>query len=71
MTAKTATPQAPFGAITAHRLASLAFDLVDGFRRWRETRRTVTELRALTRTQLDDIGLTPGDVEQFARTGRF
>ena len=56
----------PFGAITTHRIVSFANEMFDRYRTWTETRRTVATLRSLTAEQLEDIGLTPGDIEDFA-----
>ena len=56
----------PFGAITAHRTVAAVSNALAAFREWREARRTVTELRKLSPRQLDDIGLTPDDIERFA-----
>ena len=43
--------------------------IVDDFRRWRRYRRTVNELSALTRRELDDLGIRPNDIEFVARSG--
>lgn len=40
------------------------------YRRWREQRRTVTELSRLSPRQLDDIGISPYEIEDAAR-GKF
>ncbi len=40
------------------------------FRRWRTYRRTVNELSRLTARQLEDIGISPYEIEDAAR-GRF
>jgi uncharacterized protein YjiS (DUF1127 family) len=37
------------------------------YRRWREQRRTVTELSRLSTRQLEDIGLAPYQIEDAAR----
>jgi len=64
--ANTYTATVPFGAITVHRVVSAFSTLVAKIATWNETRRTVNALRVLTPAQLDDIGLTPADVEDFA-----
>ena len=64
------TPVAPFGAITIHRVVTAISGVVGTLRAWNDTRRTINALRALSPAQLDDIGLTPGDVENFGRKGR-
>jgi uncharacterized protein YjiS (DUF1127 family) len=61
----------PLGAITTHRLVSGALDLVARFRAWNEKRRTVRILEGLSARQLDDIGLTRGDIDRMIETGRF
>ena len=61
------TPVAPFGAITIHRVVTALSGVVGTLRAWNDRRRTVNALRALNPAQLDDIGLTPGDVENFGR----
>jgi uncharacterized protein YjiS (DUF1127 family) len=40
------------------------------FRRWRDQRRTVSELSRLSARQLEDIGLNPYEIEDAAR-GKF
>jgi len=56
---------APFGAITVHRIITAVSDIAITLRAWNETRRTIAVLRSLSPAQLDDIGLTRGDVEDF------
>lgn len=63
------TPAAPFGAITVYRITSALTGVADRVRAWHDTRRTVKALRGLNARQLDDIGLTPADVEHFAEHG--
>lgn len=65
------TQTAPFGAITVHRIVRAFAKAAEAFRQWREVRRTVNALRRLTPAQLDDIGLTPADVEEIARRGHL
>jgi uncharacterized protein YjiS (DUF1127 family) len=40
------------------------------YRRWRERRRTVSELSRLSARQLEDIGIMPYEIEDAAR-GKF
>ena len=61
---------APFGAITVHRILTAVSDMTATLQAWNETRRTVAALRSLSAAQLDDIGLTPADVEEFGSKGR-
>ena len=56
---------APFGAITIHRIITVVSDMAPTLRTWNDTRRTVNVLRSLSPAQLDDIGLTRGEVEDF------
>lgn len=60
------TPELPMGAITVHRVVTAFSGVATRVREWNEARRTVKALRALSAKQLDDIGLTPSDVEEFA-----
>ena len=69
MTDMSITPTAPFGAITAHRIISGFESMLETVRTWNEARRTVAILRSLSAAQLDDIGLTPADVEDMGRNG--
>ena len=65
--AYTVQPNAvPFGALTVHRIVTAVSNAVTTFQRWQQTRRTVAELRRLSPRQLDDIGLTPADVQKLA-----
>ena len=61
---------APFGAITVHRILTAVSEMTATLQAWNETRRTVAVLRSLSAAQLDDIGLTPADVEEFGSKGR-
>jgi uncharacterized protein YjiS (DUF1127 family) len=64
------TAAAPFGAITIHRMVTAVSGVAENLRAWNETRRTINALRALSPAQLDDIGLTRSQVEDFGRKGR-
>ena len=44
--------------------------IANDLRRWRDYRRSVSELSKLTPRQLDDIGLAPYEIEDAAR-GRY
>ena len=61
----------PLSTQVAHRTITWANDALARVRRWREVRRTVRILSALDSEQLDDLGLTRGDIERFARRGHF
>jgi uncharacterized protein YjiS (DUF1127 family) len=60
------TPELPMGAITVHRVVTAISGVAGRVRAWNDARRTVKALRALSPKQLDDIGLTPADIEDFA-----
>ena len=68
-TTYTRTAVAPFGAITVHRVVTAISGVFDKLRAWNDTRRTIVILRALSAAQLDDIGLTRADIEDFGRKG--
>lgn len=61
----------PLSTHASHVLVTRANDLLARFARWRAVRRTVRILSALDAEQLDDLGLTRGDIELFARRGYF
>jgi uncharacterized protein YjiS (DUF1127 family) len=64
------TAAAPFGAITIHRIVTAIYGVAGSLRAWNETRRTLHALRALSPAQLDDIGLSRADVEEFGNRSR-
>jgi uncharacterized protein YjiS (DUF1127 family) len=45
-------------------------DVFGSFRKWRNYRRTVTELSALSNRELDDLGINRGDIPHVARHTR-
>ena len=45
-------------------------DLMGSYRQWRNYRRTVNELSALTGRELNDLGIARGDIERIARGGK-
>ena len=61
----------PLSTHVAHTLVSRGANVLARFQRWQEVRRTVRLLSALDSDQLDDLGLTRGDIESFARRGHF
>lgn len=67
--AKVITAAAPFGAITIHRIVTAVMGVAARIRSWNDYRRTINALRALTPDQLDDIGLTQADIENFGSKG--
>jgi uncharacterized protein YjiS (DUF1127 family) len=42
-------------------------DLINRFQRWRRYRTTVRELQNLTSRELQDLGLSRGDIHRVAR----
>ncbi len=58
----------PLGAVAAFRVVSFAERALDVFRAWRSAKATAVELSALSDSQLEDIGLTRGDIPGVART---
>lgn len=60
------TQPVPFGGLTTHRIVTVFWNALAELRRWNHLRRTVAELRRLSPRQLDDIGLTPADVQRLA-----
>ena len=61
----------PLSTQAAHSVITWASGVVARVQRWQEVRRTVRILSALEPEQLDDLGLTRGDIELFARRGHF
>lgn len=57
-----ATQPVPFGALTTHRFVTSLLRGAAAVRRWNETRHTVAQLRRLSPSQLEDIGLTRADL---------
>ena len=45
-------------------------NMIGSFRKWRNYRRTVTELSSLTNRELDDLGINRGDISFVARNIR-
>lgn len=48
-------------------LSASVYNLVQRFDDWRTYRRTVSELRSLSMSQLADLGLHAGDIRRAAR----
>ena len=44
-------------------------NVVDNYRRWRRYRRTINELDALTARELNDLGISRGDIRSIAWNG--
>ena len=64
MTVYTATHAPRAGAAS---LFSVAAEMVGDLRRWNLRRKAAAELRALNRSQLNDIGLDGVDLDDYAR----
>jgi len=63
----TYTPAAaPLGAVTIHRIVSAVSDLAVAIRDWNDARRTAAALSRLNADQLEDIGLTQGDIRRMS-----
>ena len=45
-------------------------NMIGSFRKWRNYRRTVTELSSLSNRELDDLGINRGDINFVARNIR-
>lgn len=60
----TVAPSAIFAYRAVHTLSGLVSDVI----RWNEARRTRAALSRLSAHELDDIGLTRGDVANFGIT---
>lgn len=54
-------------AVFAEAVSRGAYRLVSTFTEWNDARRTRNALMALTAQELDDIGLTRGDVDNMIR----
>ncbi len=57
---------APLGAVSVYRIVNVFDGLYAAFRNWVVARQTETALRALTDRELDDIGLTRGQIGDLA-----
>jgi uncharacterized protein YjiS (DUF1127 family) len=45
-------------------------NMIGSFRKWRNYRRTVSELSSLSNRELDDLGINRGDISFVARNVR-
>lgn len=68
MAAYETTPRAPFGAIATYRVTSVFGRLAAAISGWNDARATRNALAKLSDRELDDIGLSRGDIE---RIGEF
>lgn len=53
------------GFLFGGRISAFVSSLVNAFAQWNDTRATRNELAKLSDLQLDDIGLTRGDITSF------
>ncbi len=58
---------APMGSITIYRVVSVFDNVIENYQAWKSARQTEAILRGLSESQLEDIGLTIGDIPQIAR----
>ena len=61
----------PFGAISTYRIVNAFDTAIATVAAWNAARRTTRALNALSDYQLDDIGLTRGDIADVARFTNF
>lgn len=69
MTHLTETSRLPLGAISIHRAVAAVLGAVAELRDRYAVYRTVRALDALSDRQLDDVGLTRGDLNDLRRHG--
>ncbi len=62
MALATYTRPAPFGAIATHAVVNRFEAVLNAITAWNKTRKTQKALMALSNRQLEDIGLTRGDI---------
>lgn len=62
MALATYTRPAPFGAIATHAVVTRFETVLNAITAWNNTRKTQKVLMALSNRQLEDIGLTRGDI---------
>jgi uncharacterized protein YjiS (DUF1127 family) len=67
MAASVTTRTAPLGATTAFRLSAALDNMMAGFAAWNDARVTRNALHRLSDRELDDIGLSRGDIDAVAR----
>ncbi len=58
---------APLGAISTYRAINAVSNALWAVRNWNEARTTRKALSKLSDRELDDIGLTRGDIEMLGR----
>lgn len=70
MAAYETTRRAPFGAIATLRIASLFGGIAAAVSGWNDTRVTRNALAKLSDRELDDIGLSRGDIDRIGEVIR-
>lgn len=58
---------APFGAITVYRMVQSVAHSVEALKAWNSARVTRNALHRLSNRELDDIGLSRGEIELIGR----
>ncbi len=53
-----------------HELGVSTMNVIGSYKKWRNYRRTVAELNALSNRELDDLGINRGDIPFIARGER-
>jgi len=61
---ETASP-VPFGAVFSLNVVNFVDTTIANFAEWNAARKTANALSALSASQLDDIGILPGDVRLY------
>lgn len=70
MAAYETTPRAPFGAIATHRATSVFARFGAALAAWNDARATRNALAKLSDRELDDIGLSRGDIDRIGDFAR-
>ena len=71
MAAFQSTRTAPFGAIATYSFVRLISSMASSVAAWNDARVTRNSLGKLSDRELDDIGLTRGDIADIANLNRF
>lgn len=61
------TPVAPFGAISIFRFVNFVGETYAALQAWNDARATRVALSRLSDRELDDIGISRGDIEMIGR----
>ena len=71
MAAYQTTRTAPFGAIATYNIVRFFSDIGNAMIAWNDARVTRNALAKLSDRELDDIGLSRGDIANIAALNRF